>query len=260
MDSISVVIAAHNEEARIARLLPELSWENEIVLVDGTSSDRTAAIAAESGARVFVRPNQVVPEINKNIGIEQASGDWVLVLDADEHVPPALVQALRAITVHPGDVVALRLARQNVIFGEWMRHGLRWPDYQTRFFKRGAARIVEAIHGRPVVQGAMRDLPARPELALVHDPVESISDWVHKLTRYAVLDAQTQRRKGVHPSLWRIIAYPPGLFLYDYIWRRAFLDGRRGLILAGLMAYYTFLKRVILWELSTQKPSSPSSS
>jgi glycosyltransferase involved in cell wall biosynthesis len=259
MDSISVVIATYHEEARIARFLSDVSWADEVVVVDGTSADRTAAIAAAMGARVISRPNQTVAMINKNIGVEQASGDWILVLDTDEHVPGTLVERLRAFVSAPGDVAALRIARKNIILGAWQRHGLRWPDYQTRFFRRGMGRFLPTAHGQTIVQGKVQSLPAVLDLALMHDPVEDFGDWVRKLTRYAVMDGETMHRDGVRPSWWRILLYPPGLFLYDYIWRRAFLDGRRGLILAALMAYYTFLKRVVLWELSTRKPSSPSS-
>ena len=260
MDSISVVIATYNEEARIARFMSEVSWADEVVVVDGLSADRTAAIAAEMGARVISRPNQTVAMINKNIGIEHATGDWVLVLDTDEHVPATLVAKLRAFVSAPGDVAALRIARKNFILGAWMRHGLRWPDYQTRFFRRGKAQFLPTVHGQTIVQGKVQSLAALPGLALVHDPVDDFGDWVRKLTRYAIMDGQTMHQEGVPSSWWRIILYPPGLFLYDYIWRRAILDGRRGLILAALMAYYTFLKRAVLWELSTRKPSSPSSS
>jgi glycosyltransferase involved in cell wall biosynthesis len=260
MASISVVIATYNEEARIARFMSESAWADEVVVVDGMSSDRTPAIAAEMGARVISRPNQTVAMINKNIGVEQATGDWVLVLDSDEHVPATLVERLRSFIAAPGDVAALRISRQNVILGAWMRHGLRWPDYQTRFFRRGKARFLPTVHGQTIVQGQVQSLPAVPDLALGHDPVDDFGDWVRKLTRYAIMDGQTMHEEGVRPSWWRIMLYPPGLFLYDYIWRGSILDGRRGLILAALMAYYTFLKRVILWELSTRKSSSPSSS
>jgi glycosyltransferase involved in cell wall biosynthesis len=253
MGSISVVIATYNEEARIARFMSEASWADEVVVVDGMSGDRTAAIAAEMGARVISRPNQAVAMINKNIGVEQAAGDWVLVLDSDEHAPATLVERLRAFVSAPGDVVALRIARQNVMLGAWLRHGMRWPDYQTRFFRRVKGRFLPTVHGQTIVQGRVQSLPALPDLALVHDPVDDFGGWVQKITRYAIMDGQTMHHAGVRPSWWRIILYPPGLFLYDYIWQRAFLDGRRGLILAALTAYYTFLKRVILWELNMRK-------
>jgi glycosyltransferase involved in cell wall biosynthesis len=259
LDTISVVIATYNEEARIASFISGVSWADEVVVVDGMSSDRTAAIAAEMGARVVARPNQPIAMINKNIGVKQATSDWVLVLDSDEHVSATLLERLRAFVSSPGDVTALRIARKNVILGAWMRHGLRWPDYQTRFFRRGAAHFLPTVHGQTIVQGRVESLPACLEMALLHDPVDDFGDWVRKLTRYAIMDGQTMHRDGVRPSWWKTIFYPPALFLYDYVWRRSFLDGRRGLILAAIMAYYTFLKRVILWELSTQKPSSPSS-
>ncbi len=221
-----------------------------MVVVDGTSSDATARLAADAGARVIVCPNQVIPEINKNVGLDQATGDWILSLDADERIPASLAQTLRAFAAAPGSDVALRLPRRNFMLGAWARHGGRWPDYQIRFFKRGMARFQERLHRQPIVQGVVRTLPARAEYAIDHYPYRSISNSLQRMDSYTTSEAQTLSAQGVRPSFTTLITQPIGFFLLQYIVQRGFLDGIPGLILASWSAFYAFLKWAKLWEIT----------
>jgi hypothetical protein len=258
MARISAVIAAHNEEQRIAACLASVAWADEIIVVDGSSDDCTAALAAVQGARVLVRPNQVIPEINKNVGLDAATGDWILSLDADERIPAALAEAVRAFAAAPAADVALRMARQNYMLGVWSRHG-RWPDYQIRFFRRGAARFQEILHRQPTVEGSVRTLPARPELAIGHYPSASLSDHLKSMDRYTTSEAETLHAQGVRFSWQRIALYPVAVFLREYLAQRGFLDGAPGFILSVWSFFYAFLTWAKLWELTSggQRRSAP---
>ncbi len=257
MNRISAVIVTYNEEKKIRPCLETLRWADEVVVMDLGSSDATMAIAREFTPAVHSHAWSKYVEPVRNDAIGLASGDWILVLDPDEHVSPALAQALRDFAANPGDNAALRLPRRNRLLGAWLNHGLLWPDYQVRFFKRGAASWDGRVHQQPVIRGSIASLPARPQLAILHYCREDLGSIARDIDRCTTIEADEWQAAGIRPSLWKMIVYPPGLFLYAYVWRRGALDGRRGLIHAALMAHYTFLKRAKLWELSIQsRPSS----
>ncbi len=250
MERISVVIAAYNERRHMADCLASVAWADEVIVVDGGSNDGSAEIAAAAGAQVLVRPNQLIPEINKNIGLDAASGAWILSLDADERIPAGLAGALRSFVAAPGEDVAVRMARQNYMLGAWSRHGSRWPDYQIRFFKRGALRFQERLHRQPVVQGPLRTLPPLPDLAMTHYPYVSLSAHLQRLDTYTTTEAETLLAQGAGPSLRRLMLFPVFVFVRDYVVWRGILDGVSGFILSVWSAFYAFLTWAKLWEMA----------
>ncbi len=236
--SLSVAVVVLNEEERLRACLESVVWADEIVVVDAGSSDKTVAIAREFTDRVLFRPwDGYVPQ--KNYALDQCRGDWLLSLDADERVSDALRDEIRATLRGGGPEAGFQLPRRNLFQGRWVRHGGLYPDWQLRLLRRGqGAFAARAVHESVTVDG-----PAgRLRSPLVHESYRSIGDAVARLNRYSDLAATELARAGRGGSLLDLLGRPVWRFLSMYVLRAGFLDGWRGLVLAGLHAHYVFLR------------------
>jgi glycosyltransferase involved in cell wall biosynthesis len=245
---ISVVVVTLNEEERIADCLRSVAWADEIVVVDAASGDKTVEIAREFTERIFIRPWPGFAA-QKNWGLEQASGQWVLSLDADEEVPSALRDEILAVVGAPAACDGYRMPRRNVFWGRFIRHGGLYPDWQLRLFRRGRGRFVErAVHESVRIEGAVGHLAQ----ALVHRSYRDVADFLERANRYSTLAAEEWLRSGrrVRPSA--LVLAPLGRFLSMYVLRAGFLDGGRGFLLAALYAYYVFVRTAKAWERVTK--------
>jgi len=241
---LSVTIIAWNEEERLRACLDSVSWADEIVVVDAESTDKTVQLAREVTDRVWVRPWPGFAA-QKNFALDQATGDWVLSLDADERVTPDLAGRIRAIVGDDGPADGYAIPRRNIFWGAWVRHGGLYPDYQLRLFRRGAGRFVaDAVHESVRVGGRVETL-AEP---MLHQSYRDLEDFVRRSNRYSTLAAQDWLRRGRRASVPALIAKPLGRFFSMYIIQRGFLDGWRGLVLAVLYAEYVFLRMAKAFE------------
>jgi glycosyltransferase involved in cell wall biosynthesis len=244
--SLSVIVITKNEETVIRRCLESVAWADEIVVVDSGSTDRTAAICAELGAKVHVTADWPGPGPQRNRAIERSSGDWVLALDADEWVTEALRKDIEEAVRMPADRVAFRIPRLSSYCGRYMRHGGWWPDYVSRLFRRKRAHFGGGIvHDHLVVEGQVGKL-ANP---LMHEAFTGLDEVLHKLDSYSSWGAQALREKGETAGLATAIAHGGWTFLKTYLFRAGFLDGREGFMLAVSNAegtYYKYVKLMLL--------------
>ncbi len=244
MTRLSVTVIAWNEEERLRACLDSVSWADEIVVTDAESSDKTVQLAREFTDRVWVRPWPGFA-IQKNFALDQATGDWILSLDADERVSPELAERLKAIVAADGPADGYLIPRRNMFWGAWVRHGGFYPDYQLRLFRRGAGRFVEnAVHESVRVTGRVDTLSE----ALLHHSYRDLEDFVRRSNRYSTLAAQDWLRRGRRVGVLGLLMKPLGRFFSMYILKRGFLDGWRGLVLAVLYAEYVFLRMAKAWE------------
>jgi glycosyltransferase involved in cell wall biosynthesis len=238
MPSVSVAVVALNEEERLRPCLESVVWADELVVVDAGSSDKTVAIAREFTDRVVFRAWDGYGA-QKNFALGQCQGDWLLSLDADERVSDALRGEIRSAIDSGGPEVGFYLPRRNLFQGRWVRHGGLYPDWQLRLFRRGRGAFVErAVHESVRVDGPAGRLAA----PLVHESYRSIGDAVARLNRYSDLAASELALAGRGGSLTDLLVRPAWRFLSMYLLRAGFLDGWRGLVLAGLHAHYVFLR------------------
>ena len=142
--SLSVVIVTFNEEANLARTLASVAWADDIVVVDSGSTDRTREVAESFHARFFVEPWKGFAA-QKNSALAKATGDWILSLDADEEVEPALADEIRAVLAANPSVAGFRIPRKNFFLGRWMKHGGFYPDPKLRLFRRGAGKFEDRM-------------------------------------------------------------------------------------------------------------------
>ncbi|HEU4369205.1 MAG TPA: glycosyltransferase family 2 protein [Methylomirabilota bacterium] len=242
---LSVVVVTLNEEDHIRACLGSVAWADELIVVDAESRDKTAAIAGELTDHVFVRPWPGFAA-QKNFGLEQARGDWILSLDADETVSPALREEITAVVEAGGPHAGYAIPRRNVFWGRWVRHGGLYPDRQVRLFRRGRGRFVErSVHESVRVDGGVGRLVGHLE----HRSYRDVADFLERADRYSTLAAEEWLASGraVRPLL-DLVGRPVGRFLGMYVARGGFLDGWRGFLLAVLYGYYVLLRSAKAWE------------
>jgi len=253
--SISVAIAAMDEEANIGRTLASVGWADEIVLVDSGSKDRTCEIAREYRARVIVEPWRGYVA-QKQYAIDLCTKDWVLLLDADEEVSPGLAEEIRAAIADPQAANGYKLPRKNLFLGRWMRHGGFYPDPKLRLFRRGQGFVTgHDPHDRCELRpGLSQDAPQRMRQfknALVHYTYPNLTLYLAHMNRYSSLGAQLAVAKGNRGfSFVNIALRPLATFVYNYFFRLGFLDGREGLLLHLYHAVYVSWKYAKAWEMS----------
>ncbi|MBM4007774.1 MAG: glycosyltransferase family 2 protein [Planctomycetes bacterium] len=241
---LSVVLITRDEEPRIGATLDSVAFADERIVLDHGSRDRTCEIAAARGAQVH--RTDVWPGFGpqKNRAVALATGDWILALDADEQVSPALAEEIRGAIRNPqADVYALpRLSR---FCGRYMLHSGWWPDRVPRLFRCGKARYSDdQVHERLMFEGPL----ARLHAPLLHDTHRSIEHALQKMNRYTSLGAAEAWARGKRSGIVRAFIRAVWSFLRTYIFRRGFLDGREGLLLAIMVAENTLYKHAKLAE------------
>ena len=245
--SLSVVIITLNEEANLSRTLEGVKWADEIVVLDSGSTDRTREIAESFHTKFFAEPWKGFAA-QKNSALQKATGDWILSLDADEEVEPALAQEIRELLhKHPAEA-GFWIPRKNFFLGRWMRHGGFYPDPKLRLFRRGAGAFEDRlVHEDVRVKGNTGKLRNH----LLHHAYPTLESYLEHMNRYSSLGAQmaVSRRKAGF-SLIDIVVRPQLTFFHNYFVRGGFLDGREGLLLHLYHANYVSWKYAKAWERS----------
>lgn len=248
MTKISVVINTLNEEKNLPRVLASVKkFADEIVVVDMKSDDKTVDIAKKAGVKVYEYKRTGYVEPARNFAIGKATGEWILILDADEQLPKSLAKKLKEIVKNPS-ANYYRLPRKNLIFGKWVRHSRWWPDYNIRFFQKEFVSWSEVIHSVPMTQGKGLDLPAKEDLAIIHNNYKSIEQYIERINRYTTLQAKGLVKEGYSFSWRDLIAKPTSEFLSRYFAGEGYKDGLHGLALALLQAFSELTLYLKVWQ------------
>jgi glycosyltransferase involved in cell wall biosynthesis len=242
MPRLSAIVITHNEARNIEDCLASLAFCDERIVVDGGSTDDTASRARQKGARVVEHPFEGFGP-QKNFALSQASGEWVLSLDADERVTPALARAIAA-AMQAGDKAGYEMPRLSTFCGREMHHSGWYPDYVLRLFRKSAGRFSnDAVHERVICDGPL----GRVAEPLIHHPVHRLEDALSRMDRYSTAGAgmlvESGRRVGFMTGILRGF----WSFFRTYILRAGFLDGREGFLLAVANAEGTYYRYMKAW-------------
>lgn len=243
LSDISVIVTTFNEEANIKRCLDNLRGFDEIIVVDSFSGDRTLEIARGFPATICQRPYRSAAE-QKNWALDRARNDWVLILDADEKAPDALIREIE--TLDPTAAEGYWIRRVSDYLGRPIRHCGWQRDKVLRLFRRSKGRYeVKAVHEEVRMPSRV---PVLKE-ALEHHPYRRIDQHFEKIEEYSTRGAIDYVHRGGRLPLVNMLLHPPFRFLRMYVMQRGVLDGKQGFILCLLSAYGVFLKYAKAWEL-----------
>lgn len=245
---ISVFIVAQNEEQHIAKTLASVQAMDEVILVDSGSTDNTLAIAQKYGATI-VEHEWMGYAKQKQLALSLCKHDWVLNLDGDEAITPALVAAFAKI-IAEDNVDSVRMWRDDIFMHQPLSQWSKKAN-NHRFYRRSHARFDSntLVHESAHVVGKEVFL----NLAFTHYGYGSITTITAKNNHYSSLKAQEKFTKGKHASLFKLVFIFPCAFLKEYVLQRKLFSGRRGFILAVMTAYYSFLKEAKLYEFEEQE-------
>jgi glycosyltransferase involved in cell wall biosynthesis len=255
--SISVLIFTLNEELHLPRCIESVRWSDDVIVVDSFSTDRTAEICASLGARMVQRPFSAMWE-QRNWALRNAGAkhDWALILDADEWVPPMLAAELQAVP-HDGNdkVAAYRVRRRFHMWGRWLRFSSLYPTWLVRLVRRDRVAYFSQGHGEgQEVSGRIGDL----QNDLIDENLRGIDEWFLRQNAYSSRDAvyeleaekrhmnatailsrdPAERRRALKQLAMRLPFRALAYFLYSYVFRLGFLDGRDGLVFCIMKAVY----------------------
>lgn len=250
---ISIVINTLNEEENLPFALRSVrTWADEIIVVDMYSDDRTVEIAGEYGARVLFHERTEVVDAARGFAIAQATGDWILLLDADEVVPAPLSEQLREIARN-GAIDVASIARVNYLLGQPLLHTGWGPeqDRHPRFFRRGAVQVTDVIHDflRPIADSRVVELPYRPGHALVHFNYLDTTHFLDKLNRYTGVEALQAFQRGERATPARTLLRGAREFVGRFLKNEGYRDGWRGFYLSLFMVFYRIATYAKLREL-----------
>lgn len=241
---LSVVIITKNEAHCIGDCLRAVAFADEVIVLDSGSTDGTVEICRQLGARVEVTDWPGFG-MQKNRALDLATGDWVLSLDADETVTPALRDEILSV-IHAAEADIYSLPRLSSYLGRPMRHSGWWPDRVVRLFRRGSARFSDdLVHEKLVFEGK----PGKLKATLEHEAFTSLEEVIDKVNRYSSAGAEMALRRGKRSSFGSAVLKGLVAFLRTYVIRAGFLDGKEGFMLAVSNAegtYYRQLKLMLL--------------
>ena len=252
MPKVSVTIITKDEAEHIGAAIDSVRWADEIIVVDSGSTDDTVAIAKARGARVEHRDWTGYLD-QKAYAQGLATHGWVLSLDADERVTPALAAEVRALLASEPPRRGYRVPRVLLHLGRWIRTTDHYPDYQLRLYdRRAGAWQGDYVHESVKITSPMGYLKGELE----HYSYRDLADQLDRIQHYTTLAARKMHGQGRRSGFVQLVLQPPAAFLRSYILRWGFLDGTAGFTLSVIGAYSVFLKFAKLWELShTRRPS-----
>jgi glycosyltransferase involved in cell wall biosynthesis len=251
--ALTATVITKNESANLAAALESVAFADEIVVVDSRSTDDTVDIARRYTDRVIVRPWPGYVA-QKNFAAEQARHDWILSLDADERVPVALAEEIRALMRVGPDAAGYRMPRVTFHLGRWIRSTDWYPDYQLRLYDRRRARWA----GRHVHESVAADGPVvKLRHELQHYAYRDLSHHLQTMDRYTTLAARQMFEDGRRASWSELALHPVFAFLRNYVLRGGVRDGHVGLIISLMNAGYVGMKFAKLWELCSHSTSTP---
>lgn len=257
---LSVVLAIHNEEKNLAACLDSVqSIADEIVIVDGESTDASVHIAKKYAAHVIKTSNKLNFHINKQMAMDAAKGDIILQLDADEIVDKDLADFILQLVAQvkkgaPPKEVAWWIPRKNLFLGHYLTKGGQYPDAVIRLCIKGKARLPQkSVHEQMEVDGPVGTADGH----LIHRSNPTFADYMRKFNTYTSFTAESLYKDGTRPGFFEGFSFlckkPLVTFFKIYLRHRGYVDGIPGFVFALMSALHFPIAYIKIWELSEKK-------
>ncbi len=250
---LSVAIATYNEEQNLARCLDSIKgWVEEIVLVDGSSTDKTREIARKYGALVIETSNKPIFHHNKQMAIDRCQGEWILQLDADEVVDKDLKEEILSIAKGKGgdEFAGYWIPRKNYFLGKWLKKTGQYPDPVIRFFRKGKGKLpCKSVHEQIEIEGNVGWLRGH----LLHYGSPTFSRYLARENRYSTLEAQQMIKKKEKTSFLSFLDYmawlPFKTWFLLFFRHKGFMDGFPGFVFSLFSGFHYLWAYVKFWEM-----------
>ncbi|MGE0473574.1 MAG: glycosyltransferase family 2 protein [Nitrospirales bacterium] len=243
---VSAVVIAFNDAPNIRRCLESVKWADEIIILDSYSTDGTTEICREYTSQIFQESFSGFGRL-RNLAVAKAAHPWILSMDTDEWATDEVTREIQELLSKGPSAQVYFVPRRNHFLGRRIRFCGWYPDYrQPQFFHKEYMRYREdLVHESFDVEGKVAYLKSHVEQI----PFRNIDHFLKKMDRYSALRAQAMHNEGRVFSRHQLISHSLFTFLKMYVGRLGFLDGKPGLVLSILYAYYTFVKYAKLWEI-----------
>ncbi|MBP9865376.1 MAG: glycosyltransferase family 2 protein [Candidatus Omnitrophica bacterium] len=235
--ALSAALITKNEENNILPCLETLSWADEIIVADSGSTDRTVMLARAQGAKV-IESSFVDFAAQKNLALQNAAGDWVFFIDADERVTPELQEQILSIVRADRREAVYAVRRKTYLFGRLFSYTGTQDDYPIRLFPRTLAKFKQPVH--EYVETALPVL--RIHAPLMHHSTANLKQYFSKLDRYLELEMRAMELNQRKAAFWEIFVRPPAKFFKLYLLKQGFRDAWEGFLFSVLSGYYDFCK------------------
>ena len=245
MTKISAIIPTLNEEIHISEAIKSVSFADEIIIIDSFSADKTIEIAEKLNVKIIKRKFDDFSS-QKNFAINQASHDWIYILDADERVTKEVKEEIISVVKDPKGFVGFYVRRtfyfanQKINYCGWQR------DKVIRLFLKGECRYKGIVHETISTKGKIGFLKSKID----HFGYRNYNHFIAKIHHYSALKATELHQQGKTVNLFHLLIKPPARFFIHYVIRLGFLDGFAGLILAKTLAYSVLTRYIKLWLLN----------
>jgi len=248
---ISALLITHNEEKHIVDVIKNIAFADEIIVIDGESTDDTIALLKQ-----FPKVNVISREFKnfadqRNFAIDQAKHDWILFIDADERIPEDLKNEIRSVIALKNNVVGYMFKRRFYFDEKVIRYSGLQSDTTYRLFKKGFARYDDSkmVHETLSVNGKSAIL----KNYMLHFCYTSNADYKRKMEYYGTLKAEELHKQGKRATILHFVFRPAYKFLTNYVFRLGFLDGKEGFGICYLSAYGVWYRYKKLKQLNQLK-------
>ena len=245
MTKISAIIPTLNEEIHISEAIKSVSFADEIIVIDSFSEDKTIEIAEKLNVKIIKRKFDDFSS-QKNYAIEQATYNWIYMLDADERVTDKVREEILKAVKNPKDFVGFYVRRTFYFAGEKINYGGCQRDKVIRLFLKEYATYNGVVHEKIAAKGKIGFFKNKID----HFSYRSYNHYISKMNHYGALRSQQFFKEGRKVNFFHILIKPCARFFIHYFIRLGFLDGFTGLIFAKIQAYSVFVKYVKLWLLN----------
>jgi glycosyltransferase involved in cell wall biosynthesis len=243
---LSVAIITFNEEKNLKRTLDSVrDIASEIIIIDSGSTDKTIEIAQEYNAKTFYQPWEGYGK-QKNFALSQCSGDWILLIDADEELSKGLSPKIHWIINNEKDKKVFSINRSSICFGKELKHGGWSNQYAVRLWQKGIVQVNEnLVHEEYITSEKIYKIKEK----IYHHTYHTLEDYFVRFNTYTTLGAQEYYKRGKKVSFLKIVLNPIYKFIRMYFIRGGFLDGVEGFMIARASAMYSMTKYFKLREM-----------
>ena len=242
-----MVVQTKNAAETLESCLKSVSFADELIVVDMQSSDATRDIAKEFTENVDITDDVGYVEPARNFALEKATGDWILLVDADEVISKSLQEKITSIVNSETDVACYFLPRKNIIFGKWVKDAGWWPDMQPRLFRAGALKWEDKIHSQPSIKGITDEFSKEESLAIIHSNYKTVSDFIDRLNRYTSITSEFDDGNEL-PNTSKLVSNYRSELLNRMFKKGGIDGGYRSTLLSLLQANYELVVAAKRWE------------